>query len=63
VAEAVFLSQRVYVLSRQPGRVRHEFRIDLPVERTYKLKRQSEFRAYQEAISDLIRDTRPSIAA
>jgi NitT/TauT family transport system ATP-binding protein len=63
VAEAVFLSQRVYVLSRQPGRVRHEFRIDLPVERTYKLKRQSEFRAYQEAISDLIRDTRSSIAA
>jgi NitT/TauT family transport system ATP-binding protein len=57
VAEAVFLSQRVYVLSRHPGAVRQEFRIDLPLQRTYKIKREAGFQDYQEAISELIRET------
>lgn len=30
VQEAVFLSDRVIVMSPRPGRIRHEFKIDLP---------------------------------
>ncbi|MCB0164697.1 MAG: ABC transporter ATP-binding protein [Anaerolineae bacterium] len=56
VAEAVFLSQRVYVLTTHPGTVREEFKIDLPMQRTYKIKTTAGFQAYQEDISELIRE-------
>lgn len=56
VAEAVFLAQRIYVLSKHPGTVRQEFKIDLPSHRTYKIKSTPEFQAYQEEISELIRE-------
>ncbi|MCB0194993.1 MAG: ABC transporter ATP-binding protein [Anaerolineae bacterium] len=56
VAEAVFLAQRVYVLTTHPGTVRQEFSIDLPAQRTYKIKTTPDFQAYQEAISELIRE-------
>lgn len=34
VREAVFLSQRIYVLSTRPGTVKQEFKIELPGDRT-----------------------------
>ena len=61
VTEAVFLSQRVYVLSRHPGTVRQEFKIDLPPDRSYKIKRDTNFLDYQEGITDLIKESRLSL--
>ncbi|WP_013322214.1 ABC transporter ATP-binding protein [Gloeothece verrucosa] len=55
VDEAVFLSQRIYVLSSRPGTVQREISIKLPPQRDYKIKRQGEFYRYTEEIMDLLR--------
>ena len=55
VREAVFLSQRIYVLSARPGTVRQEFAIDLPTERNYHIKRQPVFHQQVDDIMDLLR--------
>jgi NitT/TauT family transport system ATP-binding protein len=57
VGEAVFLSQRVYVLTARPGMVQREIAIDLPLERTYLVKREAKFQRYQDEIMDLLRAT------
>ncbi|NEO78475.1 ABC transporter ATP-binding protein [Moorena sp. SIO4G3] len=56
VEEAVFLSQRIYVLTARPGTIQRELRIELEGERTYKIKRNPEFHRYTEEIMDLLRD-------
>ena len=55
VREAVFLSQRVYVLSSHPGTVDHEFQIDLPRDRTVLIEREPQFQAYVATIQDRLR--------
>jgi len=55
VDEAVFLAQRIYVLTAHPGRVQEEIAIDLPMERDYHIKRQTRFRDAAEHIRDLLR--------
>ncbi len=55
VTEAVFLSERIYVLTSRPGTIQEEFKIDLPIDRTYKIKRYSQFQHYTDEISDLLR--------
>lgn len=55
VREAVFLSQRIYVLSAQPGTVKREFKIDLPSDRNYQIKRQPFFHQQVDEIVDLLR--------
>jgi NitT/TauT family transport system ATP-binding protein len=55
VREAVFLSQRVYVLSSHPGTIDHEFQIDLPRDRTVLIEREPQFQAYVAAIQDRLR--------
>ena len=55
VQEAVFLSQRVYVLSARPGTVKEEIAIDLPSDRDYKIKRQPTFHQQADRIIDLLR--------
>ncbi len=55
VEEAVFLSQRIYVLSARPGTVQQEVEIDLPCDRNYSIKRLSKFHMYREEIMDLLR--------
>ena len=59
VEEAVFLSQRVYVMTARPGTIQKEILIDLPVDssgaRTYDLKRQPQFLTYKNTITDLLR--------
>lgn len=61
VEEAVFLAQRVYVLSSHPGTIQRELAIKLPgdeetpINRTYKIKRQPEFFKYSDEISGLLR--------
>ena len=55
VREAVFLSQRVYVLSARPGTVKKEVIINLPLERDYSIKRQPIFHEQADNIVDLLR--------
>ncbi len=55
VGEAVFLAQRIYVLTSSPGTIQQELNIDLPRDRTYKIKRYSQFQHYTDEISDLLR--------
>ena len=56
VREAVFLSQRVYVLSARPGTVKQEFKISLPGDRSYQIKRQPIFHRQADEIMDLLRN-------
>lgn len=55
VEEAVFLSQRVYVLTARPGTIRQELQVELPGDRSYKIKRKSLFQDYRDEIMDLLR--------
>ncbi len=57
IGEAVFLSQRVYVLSSQPGTVKQEVKIDLPSDRDYRIKRQAIFHQQENQIIDLLRSS------
>ncbi len=56
VREAVFLSQRIYVLSTQPGTIKQEFNINLPGDRNYRIKRQPSFYQQTDEIMDLLRN-------
>lgn len=55
VEEAVFLAQRVYVMTARPGTIQQEIQIDLPEYRTYELKREQPFQTYKHEITDLLR--------
>jgi NitT/TauT family transport system ATP-binding protein len=54
IDEAVFLSDRVFVLTVRPGRIKEEIAIDLPRPRELGLKRSPEFVAYTDRIWKLI---------
>src|SRR5215467_1364991 len=56
IDEAVFLSDRVLVLARRPGRVQETVPIALPRPRTLAVKRTAEFVAYVDRIWRLIED-------
>ena len=56
VGEAVFLAQRIYVMTARPGTIQAELRIQLPRDRTYAIKREPRFRQHQDDIMDLLRD-------
>jgi len=56
IDEAVFLSDRVLVLARRPGRVREDVAVALPRPRALAVKRTSEFVAYVDRIWRLIED-------
>ena len=55
VEEAVFLSQRIYVLTARPGSIQQELTITLPKTRDYTIKRQMKFHHYVDEIMDLLR--------
>jgi NitT/TauT family transport system ATP-binding protein len=55
VEEAVFLSQRIYVLTARPGTIQQELKIALPKTRDYTIKRQMKFHNYVDEIMDLLR--------
>ena len=62
IDEAIFLSDRVIVLSRRPGRIREIVPVDLPRPRTLAMKRQPEFVAMVDRIWSLIEsDVRDSL--
>ncbi len=55
VEEAVFISQRVYVLSSSPGRVKQEVAVQLSPDRDYTCKRTLSFLQQKEELLDLLR--------
>lgn len=61
VEEAVFLAQRIYVLSARPGTVQKELNIQLPANeegaRSYHVKSLYEFQQYRETITQMLRDS------
>ncbi|HVA15530.1 MAG TPA: ABC transporter ATP-binding protein [Stellaceae bacterium] len=62
IDEAVFLSDRVFVFARRPGRIREIVTVDLPRPRALALKRTPEFVKYVDHIWRLIEeDVRESV--
>jgi NitT/TauT family transport system ATP-binding protein len=55
VAEAVFLSNRILVLSANPGRIHSEVRVDLPYPRTEETRQSP---AYQRLVGDVSKTLR-----
>ncbi|MEH2437530.1 MAG: ABC transporter ATP-binding protein [Nostoc sp.] len=55
VEEAVFVSQRIYVLTSHPGSIKTELTIDFPIERTYDIKKNCNFKDYKETVLELMR--------
>jgi NitT/TauT family transport system ATP-binding protein len=56
IDEAVFLSDRVLVFGRRPGRVREVVQVELPRPRELAMKRTAEFVGYVDRIWRLIED-------
>lgn len=61
VEEAVFLSQRVYVMTSRPGSIQREISIELPTERPYPIKRSTQFQDYKDEIMNLLRKGQNSV--
>ena len=55
ISEAIFLSQRVYVLTPQPGSVQREVKVKLPTRQSYKIRHHPDFQAYYEEIYESLR--------
>jgi ABC-type nitrate/sulfonate/bicarbonate transport system ATPase subunit len=55
IDEAIFLSNRVAVMSARPGRIKCELRIDLQHPRHYTMKTTPEFSAYKARLTEEIR--------
>jgi NitT/TauT family transport system ATP-binding protein len=56
VAEAIFLSSRVVILSPHPGRIVHTISVDLPFPRTASLRETAEFDTLVNQASRLLRE-------
>jgi len=50
VREAVFLSQRIYVMTARPGTVQKEIAVDLGRSRTAQTRELPEFKTYQDDV-------------
>jgi NitT/TauT family transport system ATP-binding protein len=55
IEEAVYLGDRVVVLTARPGRIREEVKIDLPRPRSLEIKKSMQCHEYRNHIWDLIR--------
>lgn len=56
IDEAVFLSDRVAVMTRRPARIKEIVDIDLPRPRNYEVKSSKEFGAYRRSIWEMLHD-------
>lgn len=59
VEEAVFLSQRIYILTARPGTIQWEVQINFQGDRHYKIKRQPKFQQYKNDITDCLMNKSP----
>ena len=55
IDEAIFMANRVAVMSARPGRIKSEVRIELPHPRHYTMKTSPEFSAYKARLTEEIR--------
>jgi ABC-type nitrate/sulfonate/bicarbonate transport system ATPase subunit len=55
IDEAIFMANRVAVMTARPGRVKSDVRIDLPHPRHYTVKTTPEFAAYKARLTEEIR--------
>jgi NitT/TauT family transport system ATP-binding protein len=55
IDEAIFMANRVAVMSARPGRIKSDVRIDLPHPRHYTVKTAPEFSAYKARLTEEIR--------
>ncbi|MGQ0675311.1 MAG: ABC transporter ATP-binding protein [Rhodospirillales bacterium] len=55
IEEAVFMANRVVVMSARPGRIKCDVAVDLPHPRHYTLKSAPEFQAYRARLTEEIR--------
>jgi ABC-type nitrate/sulfonate/bicarbonate transport system ATPase subunit len=58
IEEAVLLADQIIVITGRPGRISHQFRIDLPRPRT---RQDQEFQAWKERILEALADQRPEV--
>ncbi|MFN6541523.1 MAG: ABC transporter ATP-binding protein [Nostoc sp. EkiNYC01] len=56
VEEAIFLSQRIYVLSSRPGTIKQEIQIQLPSKYDPQIKRYPIFQKYKDEVMKLLCD-------
>jgi len=55
IDEAIFMANRVAVMTARPGRIKRELVIDLPHPRPYTLKTSPEFSAYKAQLTEEVR--------
>jgi len=55
IDEAIFMANRVAVMSARPGRIKADLRIDLPHPRHYTMKTSPEFSRYKAELTEQIR--------
>lgn len=56
IAEAVFLSTRVVVMSARPGRIIHVLDVDLPIPRSYETREETAYFELVNEVRDALRD-------
>ena len=62
VAEAVFLSNRVFVLSANPGRIHQEIRVDLPYPRTSETRHSEAYLHLVAEVSKVLRSVENKVS-
>jgi ABC-type nitrate/sulfonate/bicarbonate transport system ATPase subunit len=55
IPEAVYLADKIHILSSAPGTIAEEIDVDLPLHRTEDLKRSTRFRELEQDVLDRIR--------
>ena len=55
IDEAIFMANRVAVMTARPGRIKSDLRIELPHPRHYTMKTSPEFTAYKARLTEEIR--------
>jgi NitT/TauT family transport system ATP-binding protein len=56
IPEAVYLADKIHIVSSAPGTIAEEIDVDLPLHRTEDLKRSTRFRELEQDVLDRIRD-------